>query len=118
MRYYPGRRNARGKNHMQRSTAFVTTLLAAALAGHAGSSLAADAAPPAKPAYDAKAGASTRAGADSGAPDWASKELPHRKIPNVPENGEAYYAPDGVHLIAQVKDPPHRSPARAMWVAP
>ncbi|MDH5275790.1 MAG: hypothetical protein OEW88_05140, partial [Gammaproteobacteria bacterium] len=34
-----------------------------------------------------------------------SRELPMYKIPNLPENGEAYYAPDGVHLIAQVKDP-------------
>lgn len=32
------------------------------------------------------------------------QELPMYKIPNLPENGEAYYAPDGVHLIAQVKD--------------
>ena len=33
------------------------------------------------------------------------RELPVYRIPNLPESGEAYYAPDGVHLIAQVKDP-------------
>ncbi len=38
------------------------------------------------------------------------KELPIYKIPNLPENGEAYYAPDGVHLIAQVKDPDAQKP--------
>ncbi len=90
---------------MQRSTIFVATLFTAALTGYAGSVLAADAAPPAKPGYDAKAGASTRAGADGAGPDWASRELPHRKIPNVPETAEAYYAPDSIHIIAQTQDP-------------
>ena len=39
-----------------------------------------------------------------------SRELPMYKIPNLAENGEAYYAPDGVHLIAQVKDPDAQQP--------
>ncbi len=41
-----------------------------------------------------------------------SRELPMHKVPNVPENGEAYYAPDGVHLIAQVKDPAAQKPGK------
>jgi len=40
----------------------------------------------------------------------APQELPVYIIPNLPENGEAYYAPDGVHLIAQVKDPDAQDP--------
>ena len=32
-------------------------------------------------------------------------ELPVRKIPNIPSGGEAYYAPDSQHLIAQLEDP-------------
>jgi dipeptidyl aminopeptidase/acylaminoacyl peptidase len=90
---------------MQRSTLYVTAILTAALAGHAGSVLAADAAPSEKPKWDAKAGASTRAGADAAGADWASRELPHRKIPNIPETAEAYYAPDNIHVIAQTQDP-------------
>jgi TolB protein len=39
-----------------------------------------------------------------------SRELPMYKVPNLPENGEAYYAPDGVHLIAQVKDQDAQDP--------
>ena len=31
-------------------------------------------------------------------------ELPTRRIPNIPPSGEAYYAPDSLHLIAQTKD--------------
>ena len=38
------------------------------------------------------------------------RELPMYKVPNLAENGEAYYAPDGVHLIAQVKDPDAQQP--------
>ena len=34
-----------------------------------------------------------------------SKELPVRLIPNIPPAGEAYYAPDDYHLIAQARDP-------------
>lgn len=41
-----------------------------------------------------------------------SRELPMYKIPNLAENGEAYYAPDGIHLIAQVKDPDAQDPGR------
>ena len=33
------------------------------------------------------------------------KELPVRKIPNIPEAAEAYYAPDSYHVIAQTQDP-------------
>lgn len=32
-------------------------------------------------------------------------ELPVRKIPNIPEAAEAYYAPDNLHVIAQTQDP-------------
>lgn len=38
------------------------------------------------------------------------RELPIYRIPNLAENGEAYYAPDGVHLIAQVRDPDAQDP--------
>ena len=41
-----------------------------------------------------------------------TRELPTYRIPNLPENGEAYYAPDGVHLIAQVKDPDAQDPGK------
>jgi len=33
-----------------------------------------------------------------------------RRIPNVPENAEAYYAPDSLHVIAQTKDAAAQSP--------
>lgn len=33
-----------------------------------------------------------------------SKELPVRLIPNIPPAGEAYYAPDDYHIIAQARD--------------
>lgn len=32
------------------------------------------------------------------------RELPSRKIPNIPPAGEAYYAPDSKYVIAQTKD--------------
>jgi hypothetical protein len=35
----------------------------------------------------------------------AGQELPVRKIPNIPESAEAYYAPDSFHVIAQTQDP-------------
>lgn len=38
------------------------------------------------------------------AADYASKELPVREIPNIPEAAEAYYAPDSVYVIAQTQD--------------
>jgi len=47
---------------------------------------------------------------ESGTPATDSRELPMYKVPNLAENGEAYYAPDGVHLIAQVKDPDAQDP--------
>jgi len=34
-----------------------------------------------------------------------SRELPVRRIPDIPPAAEAYYAPDGQTLIAQVRDP-------------
>ncbi|MAF83978.1 MAG: hypothetical protein CL797_07750 [Chromatiales bacterium] len=49
---------------------------------------------------------------DSDAPATDSRELPMYKIPNLPPNGEAYYAPDGIHLIAQVSDPDGQDPGR------
>ncbi len=39
-----------------------------------------------------------------------SKELPVRKIPNIPPAAEAYYAPDDYHLIAQTQDPNAQRP--------
>ena len=42
----------------------------------------------------------------------APNQLPIRKVPNVPENGEAYYAPDNLHLIAQVKDAAANAPGK------
>ncbi len=40
----------------------------------------------------------------------ATKELPVRKIPNIPMAAEAYYAPDSFHLIAQTQDPDAQRP--------
>ncbi len=39
-----------------------------------------------------------------------SKELPVRKIPNIPPAAEAYYAPDDYHVIAQTQDPDAQQP--------
>jgi Tol biopolymer transport system component len=55
--------------------------------------------------YDAQSSASKRAGAEAAPADWASKELPIRIIPNIPETAEAYYAKDSYHIIAQTQDP-------------
>jgi len=52
------------------------------------------------------------AAGESGTPAADPRELPMYRVPNLPENGEAYYAPDGVHLIAQVKDPDAQDPGR------
>lgn len=49
---------------------------------------------------DAVSGASPATG-----PADSSRELPVRIIPDIPPAAEAYYAPDGHHLIAQVRDP-------------
>ncbi len=53
--------------------------------------------------------ASTAALATLAAPPVAVRqhpqELPVWKIPNIPMSGEAYYAPDSLHVIAQVQDP-------------
>jgi len=35
----------------------------------------------------------------------ATGELPTWKIPNIPSSAEAYYAPDNLHVIANVQDP-------------
>ena len=54
--------------------------------------------------------AQTEAAAPAAAPAPAAttaaqgQELPVRKIPNVPQAGEAYYAPDNLHLITSAKD--------------
>ncbi len=53
---------------------------------------------------DAETDAVSAASPDAPAID-ASKELPVRLIPNIPPAGEAYYAPDDYHLIAQARDP-------------
>jgi dipeptidyl aminopeptidase/acylaminoacyl peptidase len=47
------------------------------------------------------AGTSSSAGPVAPGP---GQELPIRKIPNVPAAGEAYYAPDNLHLITSAKD--------------
>jgi len=86
---------------MKRSTTVLNTIFATLLLAAPGGLPAASHSAPA----DATAKASTRAGADSGAPDWAAKELPIREIPNIPETAEAYYAPDNIHIIAQTQDP-------------
>ncbi len=53
------------------------------------------------------------AGADeSRAPVADPREPTMYRIPNLAENGEAYYAPDGIRLIAQVKDPDAQDPGR------
>lgn len=49
---------------------------------------------------------------ESGAPATDSRELPMYKVPNLAPNGEAYYAPDGIYLIAQVNDPDAQDPGR------
>ena len=52
-------------------------------------------APPAQ-----KPDAVSQASADTGPPpEWAGKELPVRKIPNIPQAAEAYYSPDNLHVI-------------------
>ncbi|MCK6371204.1 MAG: hypothetical protein L6Q83_07745 [Gammaproteobacteria bacterium] len=66
--------------------------------------------PPAEtaaPAADAVSQASPYEGPPA---EWAGKELPVRKIPNVPENAEAYYAPDNLHVIAQTQDKAAQDP--------
>jgi|TARA_Y100000310_G_scaffold253669_1_gene260566 WD40 repeat protein len=54
----------------------------------------------------------TLAAGDSGDSTTNSRELPTYKIPNLLENGEAYYAPDGLYLIAQINDPDAQDPGR------
>ncbi len=62
-------------------------------------------------ATEKAADAVSQASADAGPPaEWAGKELPVRKIPNVPENAEAYYAPDNLHVIAQTQDEASQDP--------
>lgn len=58
------------------------------------------------------AGTTVGAAGETGEPFTDPRELPMYRIPNLAENGEAYYAPDGVHLIAQVKDPDAQVPGR------
>jgi hypothetical protein len=52
------------------------------------------------------------AAAESALDSTDDRKLPVYKVPNLPENGEAYYAPDGIHLIAQVKDTDGQDPGR------
>jgi Tol biopolymer transport system component len=82
-----------------------------------------------EPAGEATAAVEEQAAAEAAAPageatdvvsqaseEWdpaafdASKELPVRKIPNIPMAAEAYYAPDSFHLIAQTQDPDAQRP--------
>ncbi len=86
---------------------------AASLALLAGCSKPAE--PPQQPAAEAAGtqapDAVSQASPDTGPPpEWAGKELPVRKIPNVPENAEAYYAHDNLHVIAQTQDAASQDP--------
>jgi len=53
----------------------------------------------------AAASASTAGAARIEAVSADSRELPIWRIPNVPNNAEAYYAPDNLYVIAQTQDP-------------
>jgi TolB protein len=55
-------------------------------------------------------GASVSAGHPVQPPLAAETELPVRRIPNLPDAAEAYYAPDSLHVIAQVQDPQAQHP--------
>ncbi len=48
------------------------------------------------------AGSAPEAGVSAG--ELQVNELPSWKIPNIPSSAEAYYAPDGVYVIANVQD--------------
>ncbi len=63
------------------------------------------ASPPAETTAAAAADVVSQASPDTAPPaDWAGKELPVRRIPNIPQAAEAYYAPDNLHVIAQTQD--------------
>lgn len=79
-------------------TAVVSVALYATLAG-CGQPETQQPAIPAAPTEPAAAPAET-----------AGQELPVRKIPNIPPAGEAYYAPDDYHVIAQTQDPAAQKP--------
>jgi hypothetical protein len=74
------------------------------------------AAPPAPQAATQEAApagpdATTQASPAASSPsEWEGRELPVRRIPNVPENAEAYYAPDNYHVIAQTQDKDAQDP--------
>ncbi len=57
-------------------------------------------------------GISIATAADSDTVTTDPRELPMYKVPNLAPNGEAYYAPDSIHLIAQVSDPDGQDPGR------
>jgi len=48
--------------------------------------------------------------APAGPVGTAATELPTWKIPTIPKAAEAYYAPDSLHVIAQVQDPDAQKP--------
>ncbi len=50
------------------------------------------------------AAVSSAAPATDGESGTTNRELPSRKIPNIPSSAEAYYAPDNLHVIANVQD--------------
>jgi Tol biopolymer transport system component len=89
----------------RRFTAGATLLAAALLAG-----CSKPAEETAAPAADAAATAPAPDAVSQASPDtappaeWAGKELPVRRIPNIPQAAEAYYAPDSLHVIAQTQD--------------
>jgi len=61
-------------------------------------------------APEAAAGGETDRVTAAAPPADEAKELPVRRIPNVPEAAEAYYAPDSYHIIAQTQDPEATQP--------
>ncbi len=67
---------------------------------------------PAEQSADADAMTEASPVEDAGAAmaDMAGKELPIRKIPNIPPAAEAYYASDSYHVIAQTQDPDAQKP--------
>ena len=88
----------------------LTTALTAALAIKSPASAGPGENAPATPAAPATADKAPRKDFWAGevgtdAPVPAGHELPIRKIPNIPETAESYYAPDSLHVIAQTQDP-------------
>jgi len=93
---------------------FVLTTLALTLTGlMAGCSKQASQAPVAENPKLPAESATAAAGAQPDVPELidgeqsldTSQELPVRKVPNIPEAAEPYYANDNLHIVAEVQDP-------------